>query len=368
MSAMPKALLAVVCVASVVTSIAFAQAPPVLPPPMAPGATDTPRAAPPARDAPPVNEPSVVVRTQTGAEVRGGEAPASRWQAELERLDADLRLRLLTANEPRTAWLAGDLETTDIEAQVRHFADARVAAPDERLYLASLGVACLQPVRPSLAPCDAVDRLADWARRDGDNGVPMLLLAGRARQRGEADLAASFVEQAARAPRFDDYWSQGAARWWSYLRAYDAGVDPAAKAKAAANYASMRDLAWAPPLRALCAEPGQRVERLRIACASVGQALASRGATFALRLAGARVSEINAPDPSARTAAQTRHARVLAMTAGCAQATPDFALALESPQPAQRGAAIDQFTAWASAQSDLGEVGACERLLARVRK
>jgi len=242
---MPKALLAVVCVAGVVASIAFAQAPPVLPPPMAPGAADAPRAAPPARDAPPVNEPSVVVRTQTGAEVRGGEAPASRWQAELERLDADLRLRLLTANEPRTAWLAGDLETTDIEAQVRHFADARIAAPDERLYLASLGVACLQPVRPSLAPCDAVDRLADWARRDGDNGVPMLLLAGRARQRGEADLAASFVEQAARAPRFDDYWSQGAARWWSYLRAYDAGVDPAAKAKAAANYASMRDLAWA---------------------------------------------------------------------------------------------------------------------------
>ena len=357
----------IVCAAGLAASIAFAQAPPVLPPPIAPGGSDATR-APPARAAPPMNEPSIVVRTPTGAEVRGDDAPVSRWQADLDRLDADLRLRLLTANEPRSAWLAGDLETADIEAQVRHFADARIAAPGERLYLASLGVACLQPVRPTLAPCDAVDRLADWARRDGDNGVPMLLLAGRARQRGEADLAATFVEQAALAPRFDDYWSQGAARWWSYLRAYDAGIDPAAKAKAATNYASMRELGWAQPLRALCAEPGQRVERMRIACASAGQALAARGATFALRRAGARVAELNAADASARSAATARHARILAMTAGCAQATPDFANALEAPQPAQRATAIDQFATWASAQSELGEVGACERLLAGVRK
>lgn len=346
-------------------SIAFAQAPPVLPPPMAPGASEGTRTTPPAQQVTPTVDPSVIVRTPTGAETRGGDAPASRWQPELDRLDADLRLRLLTTNEPRSAWLAGDLETTDIEAQVRQFAAARIAAPGERLYLASLGIACLQPVRPTLAPCDAVDRLADWARRDVDNGVPMLLLAGRARQRGEADLAATFVEQAALAPRFDDYWSQGAARWWSYLRGYDAGVDPAAKAKAALTYGSMRDLAWAAPLRALCAEPGSRVERMRIACANAGQALASRGSTFALRRAGARIAEINASDAPARSAAQARHARILAMTASCAQATPDFNAALEAAQPAQRATAIDQFTAWAGAQSDLGEVGACERLLAR---
>ena len=349
-------------------SIACAQAPPALPPPIAPGGAEATRTAPPSRGAVPGVEPSVVVPTPAGAEARGGDAPPSRWQAELERLDADLRLRLLTTNEPRSAWLAGDLETTDIAAQVRQFTAARVAAPGERLYLASLGVACMQPVRPPLAECEAVDRLADWARRDGDNGVPMLLLAGRARQRGEADLAATFVEQAALAPRFDDYWSQGAAHWWAYLRAYDAGIEPAVRAKAALDYASMRDLAWAQPLRALCAEPGQRVPRMRIACASAGQALASRGATFALRRAGARIAEINAPDVSARATAQVRNARILAMTAGCAQATPDFAAALESSQPAQRATAIDQFAAWAAAQSEFGEVVACERLIAGARK
>jgi hypothetical protein len=360
-------------------SLAIAQAPPPLPPPpgmpeASPPTTRNPTPAAqgnpgaptrPAASASPPAEPSVVIRTPTGAEALGSsEPPPSRWQPELDRLDADLRLRLLTANEPRVEWLAGEIETVDVESQVRHYTAARTSAPGERLYLASLGVACLQPVRPTLPPCDAVDRLADWARRDGDNGVPMLLLAGRARQRGEADLAASFIEQAALAPRFDDYWSQGAARWWAYLRGLDAGIDPAAKAKAAANYASIRDLAWAPPLRALCAE-GQRTERMRIACASVGQALSARGATLALRLAGARVAELNGANDAARAAARAAHARVLTLTGRCAIATPDFTAAFESPRPADRAAAIEQFASWANAMAEFGEVSACERLLAR---
>jgi hypothetical protein len=118
------------------------------------------------------------------------------------------------------------------------------------------------------------------------------------------------------------------------------------------------------PLRLLCAEPTERMERMRNACASLGQALVARGASFALQRAGARVAEINASDPSSRTAAQGRHARVLVMTARCAQAQPDFAAALESPQAAVRASAVEQFGAWASAQAQAGEVGACERMLA----
>jgi hypothetical protein len=271
---------------------------------------------------------------------------------------------LLTANEPRIDWLAGDIDSADVESQVRHYAAARIAAPGERLYLASLGIACLHPVRPTLAPCDAVDRLADWARRDTDNGVPSLLLAGRARQRGQSDAVASYVEQAAGAPRFDDYWSQHSQRWWDYLRAVDVGIDAAAKAEAAAKYGSMNDLAWAQPLRIVCAEGSARPDRLRDACANLGQALMARGASFALRRAGARIAEINAPDAAARSAAQARGARILAMTARCTQLQPDFATALESPQPATRARGVEDFTAWANAQAQLGEVASCERVLA----
>lgn len=313
---------------------------------------------------PAAREPGLVRQSPTGLEVREGDATPSRWQSDLERLDSDLRLRLLTANEPRIDWLAGDIDSADVESQVRHYAAARIAAPGERLYLASLGIACLHPVRPTLAPCDAVDRLADWARRDTDNGVPSLLLAGRARQRGQSDAVASYVEQAAGAPRFDDYWSQHSQRWWDYLRAVDVGIDAAAKAEAAAKYGSMNDLAWAQPLRIVCAEGSARPDRLRDACANLGQALMARGASFALRRAGARIAEINAPDAAARSAAQARGARILAMTARCTQLQPDFATALESPQPATRARGVDDFTAWANAQAQLGEVASCERVLA----
>ena len=313
---------------------------------------------------PAAREPGLVRQSPTGLEVREGDATPSRWQSDLERLDSDLRLRLLTANEPRIDWLAGDIDTADVESQVRHYAAARIAAPGERLYLASLGIACLHPVRPTLAPCDAVDRLADWARRDTDNGVPSLLLAGRARQRGQSDAVASYVEQAAGAPRFDDYWSQHSQRWWDYLRAVDVGIDAAAKAEAAAKYGSMNDLAWAQPLRIVCAEGSARPDRLRDACANLGQALMARGASFALRRAGARIAEINAPDAAARSAAQARGARILAMTARCTQLQPDFATALESPQPATRARGVEDFTTWANAQAQLGEVASCERVLA----
>jgi hypothetical protein len=305
-----------------------------------------------------------LTQSPKGVEAQAAEAPPSRWQAALNQLDADLRLRLLTASEPPTAWLAGELDTTDIESQVRHYTDARTAAPQERLYQASLASACLVRVRPQLAPCEAVDRLADWARRDTDNGVPSVLLAERARLRGELDLAASNVEEAAAARRFDDYWSQGALHWWNYLRPLPMDVDPAVKAKAAANYAAQRELPWTTSLRAVCAEPGERSDRMKAACARLGEAMMQRGATFALQRAGARIAETNADEPAARAAAQARHASILEASARCAQAQPDFATALESPAPSTRSRGVEQFGAWAGAQARDGEVGACERLVA----
>jgi hypothetical protein len=351
---------ALALLAAVAASCAFAQ-PSVAPPPPPP-----PERAPlgPPVAQPSFPSPSTGTPTQSarGAEARPGEAPTSRWQGALNQLDADLRLRLLTADHPPDAWLAGELDTTDIESKVRHYTAARTAAPGEPLYQASLAIACLAHVRPPLAQCEAVDRLADWARRDTGNGLPEVLLADRARQRGELDASASYVEEAADAPRFDDYWSQGAALWWNYLRAAPLDVEPAAKAKAAANYASERDLAWAAPLRALCAERAGRGDRMKAACEKLGLAMMTRGATFALQRAGTRVAEINAPDAKARAAAQLANARVLEAAAQCAQAQPDFEAGLESATPATRARAVDQFVAWANAQARDGEVGACQRL------
>jgi hypothetical protein len=350
---------AVAVTAALASLLAAAQPSPAPPPPPAVAAPLGPPVAQPPLPSPP---PGTLTRSRQGAEAHGGDVPPSRWQAALNQLDADLRLRLLTADQPPAAWLAGELDTTDIELQVRHYTAARTSAPRESLYQASLATACLVRVRPQLPACEAVDRLADWARRDTDNGLPSVLLADRARQRGEADSAASHVDEAAAAPRFDDYWSQGALHWWNYLRPLPLDVDPAVKAKAAANYAAERELAWAPSLHALCGSTTGRSERMKAACARLGVAMMTHAATYALQRAGARIAETNAADAAARAAARSRHARILEATARCAQAQPDFATELESPVAATRARGIEQFGAWASAQARDGEVGACAHL------
>jgi hypothetical protein len=364
MSSMTCRLLSIAVASAIGASVALAQPLP-MPPPLASPPNVTPVGPPPAQPPLPSPPPGTLGQSAQGAEARVSEAPPSRWQAALNELDADLRLRLLTAEAPPAAWLAGELDTTDIASQVRHYAAARTSAPQERLYQASLATACLVRVQPHLAACEAVDRLADWARRDTGNGVPAVLLADRARQRGEPDSAASYVEEAASAPRFDDYWSLGALAWWSYLRPLALDVDPAAKAKAASNYASARDLAWASSLHALCIETQGRTDRMQMACAKLGDAMMKRAATFALRRAGARIAEANVAEGTARTNVRSGHARIIAATARCAQMQPDFESELESPSAATRARGIEQFGAWAEAQARDGEVGACEHLLAK---
>ena len=342
-------------------TVALAQ-PTVAPPPLP---KETSPLGPPVAQ-PPLPAPATGTLTQTprAIEATAGEPAPSRWQGALDQLDADLRLRLMTATAPPAAWLAGELDATDIPNQVRHYAQARTAAPDVALYQASLATACLVRTQPPLAECDAMDRLADWARRDRDNAVPAILLADRARQRGEIDLAAADLEQAALASRVDDYWSQGALHWWNYLRPLPLDFDPAVKAKAAATYATSRDLTWAPALRALCIESAAKTPAVHDACAKLGDTMMKRGATFALQRAGARIAESNARDDAARKAAQTAHARIIAATARCAQAQPDFARGFESAAAETRARAVEQFGAWASAQARDGEVAACAKLAA----
>ena len=356
------ALLAAIAFAAIPALAAAQLRSPMEPPPLAAVVEGNGTKAPPA-------QPSAALPAAASAAIDAAAARhPSRWRAELDRLDSDLRLRLLSVDAPREHWLAAQFDLTDIASKVRNLAAARVAAPDDRLYLASLAFACMQPTQPQLPECAAVDRLADWAIRDQGNGVPTFLLGYRALLRGEASAAVAYVEEAAAAPRFDDYWSQGAQQWWGYLRSYPLPVDPAAKAKAAATYALEQDLGWTSALHLLCADPKGRSEPMRAACAKLGQAMGERAATFALRRAGARIAEIDAADAKSRAAAQALAARILEASAACTLAEPDFESALESPDATLRQRGIGEFEAWAAAQAKEGEVGACDRRVAATRR
>jgi hypothetical protein len=285
-------------------------------------------------------------------------APASRWQGERDQLDAALRANGLVASDPRGRWLAGQLETIDPVAQVAAFAQARQAAPGEKVYLASLAIACLAPVQPLPDACDGTDRLADWATRDPDNGVPSLLMADRARRRNNVASQVAFLEEAAQRPRFDDYGSQGAVLIWEAVRALPGG-DPAAKAELTASYGLLRDPYASRQMQSLCRDAARTPDNVRAACHAAGNAVAQRAATWSLRLAGARLAERSAaPGPDlARAQAQLSDVRRRAFD--CAEAGNAVAAGLESNDASVRAKAVAQWEARLVQDARVGEPAAC---------
>jgi len=290
-------------------------------------------------------------------------ATPSRWQDQVDRLDEAYRGRMLTANDPRSNWIAGQLDRGDIEAQVRHFAAARIAAPDNRLYLASLATACLEPVQPRLPECESVDRLADWATRDTSNGWPALLLADRARKHRNPDGMLAFLQQAAGQPQFVEYWEAGSLEFWEAVRAIPLEAEEAAKLELAVMYAMTRSLAWPDAARATCMGSAQRVKEVRSACAQLGAAMRERGSTWMSRLLGARMVAANAESADALAAADTRVGSVRAQIAACSRSTGSILDGLEADDQATRAKSVAEWDRWLRREAAVGEARACaERL------
>src|SRR5690349_2093980 len=232
-------------------------------------------------------------------------APPSRWAGDATRIDEQIRLRVLSADDPRSHWIAGRFDTIDIASRARNYAAARVAAPQETLYIASLAMTCLQPVQPALPECDAVDRLADWATRDPDNGLPTMLLAARASKRGDSDGTNAYLELAATKPRFDEYAPRGGAVFWDYVMAFPGDVDRAAKATLAIGYADAQSEASLALVPSACASNPSQNEARKSACGKAGAAMAERSATGMTRIIGAGIAERNAQDERAAARART---------------------------------------------------------------
>jgi hypothetical protein len=302
---------------------------------------------------------SAAVPAQSGNP--GGEpAPGtpSRWQSERDQLDASLRASGLVATDPRGRWVAGYLDTADPVAQVAAFAQARQAAPTEKIYLASLAIACLAPVQPLPDACDATDRLADWATRDVDNGVPSLLMAERARRRNNAASEAAFLDEAAQRPRFEDYSNRGSVLLWEALSALPGG-EPAAKAELVASYGAFQAPYVVRQMQGLCRDAARTPDNVRASCFAAGNAVAQRASTWSLRIAGARLAERSALPGAELTAAQAQVADVQRRAFACAERGNEVAALLESNDAAVRAKAVAQWQDRLAQDARLGEVAAC---------
>jgi len=285
--------------------------------------------------------------------------PASRWAQEKEALDQALRQRALAASEPRDLWVAGQLDAGDPWAQAGALAQARMRAPGERVYLASLAIACLAPMKPLPPDCDALDRLADWATRDVDNGVPSLLLADRARARNNLPAMVAYLEEAAARPAFDDYRNRAAMLLWTAVRDVPGSADPAARAELAAALAAARESYVVGQMRNLCREGARLADNVRSACFAAGNAVAQRAANWPLRIAGAQLAERSAT-ASDLAAAQQRASDINRRAFDCAEAGNAITEALESEHAATRARAIAAWEARVVRAAQSGEVAVCE--------
>jgi hypothetical protein len=283
----------------------------------------------------------------------------SRWQADVDRLDPAYRDRVSTATDTRSQWVAGQLEPGDVTAASERFLRARSEAPTERLYLAALAAACLEPVQPRPPACDSPDRLADWATRDSDNGLPSLLLAERARQRNNTAGMIAYLDEAAIRPRFDDYWNRGALILWEDIKGATPGADPAARALLVANYLTLRGAYGGNVWRTLCRDGGRGNDAARAACYAVGVAVAERGTTWALQLAGARAAERNAGSPAEAEAAGARVRQLQQRAFACAAQADTLAAAYEVTDDATRERALKAWERRLQRQAADGEAAAC---------
>ena len=301
---------------------------------------------------------------QTGSHLADpAQVAPSRWSADWARIDDQIRSRGMAADNPRAHWVAAHFDLTDVASRVKHYAAARVNAPQEKLYLASLAIACLEPVQPTLPECDATDRLTDWTTRDADNGFPMLLLAARASKRNDDASTVAYLEQAAAMPRIDDYWSRGWLEYWEYVMALPIDADRAAKAEAAIGYAAAQPLSIASLLvpSNVCMGASGATDARRAACAKAGRAMAERGTTAATRSVGASIAEHNAADTGAAERARTMKATLQALNARCGADYTATIDALESADPAIRARTVDAWDKIVRNKASLGEMAECER-------
>lgn len=291
--------------------------------------------------------------------------PPSRWADDAARLDEAIRMRVLSADDPRSRWVAGQLDGTDIASKVSHYGAARSAAPQEKLYLASLALACLEPTLPILPECDAVDRLADWATRDGENGVPTMLLAARASRRGDNDTTIAYLELAAAKPLFNEYTTYGALELWNYVMGFPSDADRAARAELATGYASAQTFPALSLIAAACASNSAFAEARRTACSKAGAAMAERSMSVISRTIGAGISERAAADANAADRARSDRVALQTMLSRCGDDDRNAIAALESRDAAARARAIDALDKHVKDKARLGEIVECERRVSR---
>lgn len=293
---------------------------------------------------------------------------ATEVESVVERLDTSLRDRVLVRDDARARFIAAQFSRADPDLSVRDLAAAFAREPREPLHLASLAFACMERTLPVRPECAATDYLAQWSFRDGDNALPWLLLAERARRRNDLATMAAHVDKASQQPRFDEYGSPKLAAYWKELEPLAGPGERGTAAMLARSYASAQPITTDAVL-AVCA-PGRIAadEALRASCGRVGKTMAQRGSSLLARVLGAHLIERSELASAKSAATRGMDASLRQLQVRCGDLDAQLARGLESVDPKVRGQTTELAVALVVDAIATDEATACERQAVRLER
>lgn len=297
-----------------------------------------------------------------------GPRPPSLPEAAFERIDQALRDRVATADTADALFVRGLQATMDPGTRIAGYAEAYRRQPAELLFLASLADACMVRAIPAWPECAELDPVSRWAARDADNALPRVLLAERARQRGDLPGMREQLFYAAELRRFDAYRSRGGAAVWRVIVGLP-GVagEPESPFAAAAVGAARADVATV-EAATVCRRDGPgATPEVGDACRRLGRTMADRADTFEARQVGLAILWSWTDDAAARARLAAEREKIEASSLECNNARLALIEALNR-DAASRAASRAIEVGSIDDALKLDEPAACAKLVARARE
>ncbi|CAG0964968.1 hypothetical protein BURK1_00915 [Burkholderiales bacterium] len=307
-------------------------------------------------------------QAQPSAPFPDGPRIPSLPEAAFERIDQALRDRVASADGADAQFVRGLQATMDPGARIAGYADAWRRRPDEILFLASLADACMVRAIPSWPDCAALDPVSRWAARDGGNAVPWVLLAERARQRGDLPGMRAQLAQAAASGRFDSYRERGGPAVWRVLAAAPAVAgEPEAPFASAALGAARADVATT-EAATMCRRGAPGVDdEVEASCRALARTMAGRADTYAARLVGLALAWSWAPGDDERRRLSAERDRTEAASLQCGNAKLALIESLNRDAASRETSRRIQAAALDDAATK-DEAAVCASLVARARE
>ena len=289
-------------------------------------------------------------------------------EAAFERIDRALRDRVATAADADALFVRGLQATMDPGVRIADLAAAWRLRPSDMLLLSSLADACLLRAVPTWADCAAIDPASRFASRDPDNAVAWVLLAERARQRGDVPGMREQVAHAATRARFDAYRDRGGAAVLRVLDAVPAVAREPETPFAAAALAALRADVAATEAATMCQRgvPGVGPE-MEPSCRRLARTMAERADTWSARLAGLSIAWSWAADEPERSRLAAERDRITASSLECNAAKLALIEGLNRDAATREAARRIQAAAIEDALTQ-GEPAVCARLVERARE